>query len=156
VGRNNAEIANTAGIREAASNSNHSSCYGSVTTQRSRIAPTATFQLVHAYFGSLAGLIGSREGRSRDREAHERGLAELLAGQTRSTGDKGTRIRFLSPIVREGAVADVIGKEAHDAAADLLVLGTHSRSAVAQALLGSIAAAFLNHPPCDVLVVPAA
>jgi nucleotide-binding universal stress UspA family protein len=38
--------------------------------------------------------------------------------------------------------------------ADLLVLGTHGRSAIDRLLLGSIAARVLRDPPCNTLAVP--
>jgi nucleotide-binding universal stress UspA family protein len=38
--------------------------------------------------------------------------------------------------------------------ADLIVVGTHSRPPLAQALLGSVTRNLLSAPPCDVLVVP--
>ncbi|MBL0952841.1 MAG: universal stress protein, partial [Pseudomonas sp.] len=36
---------------------------------------------------------------------------------------------------------------------ELLVLGSHGRSAFSQALLGSLAQHFLHKAPCDVFVV---
>ena len=38
-------------------------------------------------------------------------------------------------------------------AADLIVLGTHGRSGVARAVLGSTAEAVVRHAPCPVVVV---
>jgi len=46
-----------------------------------------------------------------------------------------------------GAVADI--------KPDLLAIGTHGRSGVARAMLGSVAASLLAAPPCDILVVRA-
>jgi nucleotide-binding universal stress UspA family protein len=38
--------------------------------------------------------------------------------------------------------------------ADLIVMGTHGRSGLAHALLGSIAERVVQHAPCPVLIVP--
>lgn len=120
-----------------------------------RLAPDATLQLVHAYHTPFGGLIGSVADRRSEKDAHEQGLAVLLAQQSGPASAKGTKGTLLPPIIKAGAVPDVVLNETRRAKADLLVLGTHGRSAVAQALLGSIAAGFLNRPPCDVLAVPA-
>jgi nucleotide-binding universal stress UspA family protein len=38
--------------------------------------------------------------------------------------------------------------------ADLIVMGTHGRSGLAHALLGSVAERVVQHAPCPVLIVP--
>lgn len=58
-------------------------------------------------------------------------------------------------VVREGAPHEVIHKHVADLGTDLLVLGTHGRTGVAHALLGSVAEGFLTDPPCDVVAVKA-
>ncbi len=55
-------------------------------------------------------------------------------------------------LVKEGPALDVIEREVRTRNADLLVLGTHGRTGAALNLLGSVALAFLECPPCDVLV----
>jgi nucleotide-binding universal stress UspA family protein len=65
----------------------------------------------------------------------------------------------LAPVkgaVRFGDPAREIVAEAEDSAADLLVLGTHSRTGVHAMLLGSVAEAVLRRAQCSVLVIPAA
>jgi nucleotide-binding universal stress UspA family protein len=119
-----------------------------------RLAPDAYLQLVHAHHTPFAGLIGSAADRRNEMEGHERGLAALLQQQMSMAAGKSAKGALLPPIVKAGAVPDVVLNETRRAKAELLVLGTHGRSAVAQAILGSIAAGFLNRPPCDVLAVP--
>ena len=55
----------------------------------------------------------------------------------------------------EGAVRDVIAREVETLHPDLLVIGTHGRTGVAHALLGSVAENLLSDPPCDILAVKA-
>jgi nucleotide-binding universal stress UspA family protein len=55
--------------------------------------------------------------------------------------------------LREGKLADEVVAAAREWTADLIVLGTHGRSGVARAVLGSTAEAVLRHAPCPVVVV---
>jgi universal stress protein A len=55
--------------------------------------------------------------------------------------------------VREGRPADVIVDVARSAEADLVVVGTHGRTGVAHAVLGSVAERVVRTAPCPVLTV---
>ena len=55
-------------------------------------------------------------------------------------------------VMAEGEPAEVLVGECRRLKADLVVIGTHGRTGVSRALLGSVAAALLEAPPCDVLV----
>lgn len=61
----------------------------------------------------------------------------------------------LTPVVRLGGVVDTITRAVERFAPDLLVVGTHGRTGVAHALLGSVAGTLLADPPVDVLAVRA-
>jgi nucleotide-binding universal stress UspA family protein len=56
----------------------------------------------------------------------------------------------------EGAPAAEIVRRAQDTRADLIVVGTHGRTGVVHALLGSIAERVVRHASCPVLTVPLA
>ena len=58
--------------------------------------------------------------------------------------------------VTSGLVARQIAAYARKNAIDLIVIGTHGRTGVTRALLGSVAEAVVRHAPCRVLTVPAA
>ena len=53
----------------------------------------------------------------------------------------------------EGIPWDAIVKLAGDGHADLVVMGTHGRTGLRHALLGSVAERVVRHAPCPVLVV---
>ena len=52
-----------------------------------------------------------------------------------------------------GSPAEVILRVAKEKAVDLVVMGTHGRSGLRHALLGSVAEKTVQHAPCPVLVV---
>jgi nucleotide-binding universal stress UspA family protein len=54
-----------------------------------------------------------------------------------------------------GTAARCIVQYAAEASVDLIVMGTHGRTGVSQALLGSVAEAVVRLAPCAVLTVPA-
>ena len=72
-----------------------------------------------------------------------------LIGRARSAGVRAT------PIVCEGNEAAEIARLARSRRASMIVLGTHGRTGLKRALLGSVAARVLTLAPCPVLTVPA-
>ncbi|HVV48224.1 MAG TPA: universal stress protein [Polyangia bacterium] len=54
----------------------------------------------------------------------------------------------------EGGASQEIVREAREARADFVVLGTHGRRGLAHALLGSVAERVVQHAGCPVLTVP--
>lgn len=54
----------------------------------------------------------------------------------------------------DGHPADVIGEQAHDVGADLIIMGTHGRHGLQRALLGSVAQKIVARAHCPVLLVP--
>lgn len=80
------------------------------------------------------------------RQVHER-LAREMADRLRAAGLAAEADH------REGDAATTILAAAHDAAADLIVMGTHGRSGIARLVLGSVARKVLHHADVSVLVV---
>ena len=56
------------------------------------------------------------------------------------------------PSVRRGDARDAIVREARRWKADLVIMGTHGRSGISRALLGSVAESLMRSAPCDVLI----
>ncbi len=63
--------------------------------------------------------------------------------------------RILHPkeMLREGAAAEQIVRAAKSVHADVIVMGTHGRTGLAKAVLGSIAGRVIATAPCPVLTV---
>jgi len=79
-----------------------------------------------------------------DSAAHLGGLAAALG--------EGLRVETA---LLSGRVARNIVSYARDKGVDLIVLGTHGRTGVSHAILGSVAEAVVRSAPCLVLTVPA-
>jgi nucleotide-binding universal stress UspA family protein len=63
--------------------------------------------------------------------------------------------RSIGQVITHGDPHDVIREQVDALGIDLLVMGTHGRTGVAHAVLGSVAESFLTNPPCDVVAVKA-
>jgi len=118
-----------------------------------RLAPEARFQLVHAYdtpFSFLTSRGSQVEAATQHANALERMVEQelqTLAGRLPAGAPKPELV-----LVRgepTGAILDQVAKQRPD----LLALGTHGRTGVARAVLGSVARTLLQDPPCDVLAV---
>jgi len=96
---------------------------------------------VHATSGRGPG------GADRIEAAERRAELEEAAGILR---EKGLEVR---EVEGHGDPAGVIGEEAREAGADLIVVGTHGRGALARAVVGSVSTKLVHEAPCDVLVV---
>jgi universal stress protein A len=80
-----------------------------------------------------------------------RSIDETLAKLTQEAIGLGARRVESSKI--EGIPWDTIVKLARDGQSDLVVMGTHGRTGLRHALLGSVAERVVRHAPCPVLVV---
>lgn len=108
--------------------------------------------LVHAYNAPFEGFItpaasprDMTELRKECRQSAEAGLARLRA----SIGDPG--LRWQTTILR-GDPRSVILAEAERRRVDLLAVGTHGRTGLVHALIGSVAERIVDAAACDVLV----
>ena len=118
--------------------------------------PTAEVVLVHAYDVPFKGFITGRSAREEVSKRHQEQFDAMVEGEMKplvdSLPENGNRIER---VMREGTVREVIMNQVKQRKPELLVIGTHGRTGVAHALLGSVAEDLLNAPPCDVLAVKA-
>ncbi|MDY6941940.1 MAG: universal stress protein [Pseudomonadota bacterium] len=119
-------------------------------------APKAQLRLLHIYsvpFKTfLNGSADSDEGRQSAQVQLKHMVNEemkvFVAGLEKRLGQAQT-------VIVEGDPQRAIREQIKDLNANLLVLGTHGRTGMARALLGSVAEDFLADPPCDIMVVKA-
>jgi nucleotide-binding universal stress UspA family protein len=111
---------------------------------------------VHAYDVPFEGFLYGRDIRKQVSEEHqiqfEKMIEEEMSAFLGSFESKGLRIER---VMKKGSAREVIHRQVKQVKPDLLVVGTHGRTGVAHALLGSVAEDLLSQPPCDVLAVKA-
>lgn len=83
--------------------------------------------------------------------AAEREAMDLIARCCDGLPQKRVPLKF----IHAGKPAAEIVRTAKEWPADVIVLGSHGRSGIERALLGSVAEAVMRHAPCPVLVVRA-
>lgn len=130
------------------------SCFGvQETTQE---IPSGAFRLVHAYHVPFRGFLASGEIQDEVNKQYEDKFEQMINGEMAMflVGLK-TNAPKLERVVQEGMVREVIQRQTGRQKPDLLVIGTHGRTGVAHAFLGSVAEDLLKSPPCDVLAVKA-
>ena len=118
--------------------------------------PGGEFHLVHAYDVPFKGFLYGKDTQKEISDEHKEKFEKLveheMAAFLTSLKDKAPRLQH---VMQEGMVREVIHKQVQELSPDLLVIGTHGRTGVAHALLGSVAEDLLKNPPCDVLAVKA-
>ena len=123
------------------------------------IAPGAVFHFVHAvqlpFEGFLSGNDIRRDINRKREEALSRIIDEEMETLLRDRTRCGDMPGKLHQLLRDGEVISVLRSEAARIRPDLLVIGTHGRTGIARAVLGSVAENLLSHPPCDTLAVKA-
>jgi nucleotide-binding universal stress UspA family protein len=77
--------------------------------------------------------------------------AEGLAAEEARVREAGIRCESTTLV---GRADQEIVERARTTAADLIIMGTHGRSGLAHAILGSNSARVIQHAPCPVLIVP--
>ncbi len=120
------------------------------------LAPSARFQLVHAYDVPFGGLIDSPETREileRENIARLNAFAEeeMVAISERVS----PRPQFANPCTIRGAVLQALSTHAASMKADMLAVGTHGRTGIGRMILGSVAETLIADPPTDLLIARA-
>lgn len=114
--------------------------------------PHQTLHVLHAF--QLPGpgvLTDMRHQVESFRQTHAMELAEFLHSMVLPADAR----RRLVTLVEHGHPAQLVREYVCDKGADLVVLGTHGRGAMLEALVGSTAKSILSSLPCDALVVRA-
>lgn len=118
--------------------------------------PSAEFYLVHAYDVPFKGFLYGNDTRRQVSKQHQLQFQQMVEEEMATfLASFETKAPKLERVMQEGMVQDVIHRQINRLKPDLLVIGTHGRTGVAHAFLGSVAEDLLRDPPCDVLAVKA-
>ena len=115
-----------------------------------RLVPDGELLALHAYDLPFAGFLS--EPPPRAAVLLEGEILEQMQALLRDLPIAPGRVR---PEVRLGGALPVVEAAVGEFGPDLLVVGTHGRTGVAHALLGSVAERLMRRPRCDVLAVRA-
>ena len=115
-----------------------------------RFFPFQTLHLLHASEAPYAGLASDPHRHAESfREVHAAELETFLASIFLPEEER----RRIAALIEPGAPQPLVREYVRERGADLVVLGTHGRGAMLEALLGSTAKSILSSLPCDALVV---
>lgn len=120
-----------------------------------KLVPSGEFQLVHATYAPFKGFLGREtiDGLIRsEQEAFGLMIEKEIGGLSARLGPSAPRCET---IVREGLVREVLRDQIARFKPDLVAVGTHGRTGIAHAMLGSVAEDLLADAPTDVLAVKA-
>jgi len=116
--------------------------------------PGAKFTFVNAVESSFSGFLagaGSDQEALTQRREELRKFAEATISRAKEV--RGISADELRLEVKPGSPTDVLLQHVADNQNDLAVLGTHGRSGLRLAILGSVAGSAIARLPCDVLAV---
>ena len=125
-------------------------------TTACRVVPGGEYNVVHAYHVPFSGFITDDLARHEVEESRTARLEAMIREEMDALVEKlGGNSRRVKHCVQRGAVLEVIYDQIHAIRPDLLVMGTHGRTGLAHAMVGSVAQELIVEPPCDVLTVGA-
>jgi nucleotide-binding universal stress UspA family protein len=121
-----------------------------------KFVPQGEIFLVHAFDVPFKGFISGRSALEEVTKKHQEQMDAMLGEEMQAfLASLPSPPTSLKRIMLEGTVWEVIAGQVEKLRPDLLVVGTHGRTGMANALLGSVAEDLLSNPPCDVLAVKA-
>lgn len=117
------------------------------------LAPTGEFQLVHATQVPFKAFLG-RDIIEELVVAEQQAFGKMIGEEIRNLSERlGPAAPRCVTLVTEGKVREVLRDQITTFKPDLLAIGTHGRTGIALAMLGSVAEDLLADAPVDVLAV---
>ncbi|MRG56770.1 hypothetical protein GF108_14410 [Phyllobacterium sp. SYP-B3895] len=118
------------------------------------LAPQAAVCLLHVFETPFSSRIkvNAEELAAYEQRLISQSERESNAATAAFAKRNGTFTGSITPRLERGEIIPGIDKVVGEQDADLLVMGTHSRSGIVGRMIGSYAIGFLNAPPCDILV----
>lgn len=118
-----------------------------------RFFPDQAVSVFHAYEAPMARVVTDRV---HFQESYQEAIISECAKFLHDSGLPDTRAQGVKLLVEQGHPARLLREYVRDEGIELVVLGSHGRSAIYDVLLGSTATEILSSLPCDALVVRAA
>lgn len=119
--------------------------------------PQARIVVLTAYGSPRRSLLADSAARQSAAEMQRLALKGFLAEVAQALGpDYAAAAGRIVPVVEHGWPEDVVLHAVEESKHDLVVIGTHARTGIGHAVLGSVAEWVLMEAPCDVLAVPPA
>lgn len=112
-----------------------------------RLLPEAELRAVHAYHAAYEGFLDQEETERFAGDESEQAMRDFAAALPEEAAKR------LETANVKGEISDVVYREVGAWQADLLAIGSHGRSGLAQATIGSRAVQLLRAEPVDTLVV---
>jgi nucleotide-binding universal stress UspA family protein len=117
-----------------------------------RMVPDGEFHVLHAYDVPFAGFLTDPRTHEQVATEHAGQLAKIVDHELQAFLGQFPGLRERCHLILErGDAREVLARALEQVRPDLLALGTHGRSGIARAMLGSVAEETLANPPCDVL-----
>ena len=117
-----------------------------------QLAPGGEIVLLHAVQRPFTGLLSEETQAAAIAHARSRAVSVLDALANELRGDLGDRAPEFVINVAEGTVLETIDQQIAAYKPDLIAMGTHGRTGIAHALIGSVAADVLSRSHVDGLV----
>jgi nucleotide-binding universal stress UspA family protein len=118
------------------------------------LVPDAQFELMHAFDIPFRGLLFGTRPLAELAKKHQRQFEDVVNQQvTEFVTNMPRAVRPFRTIARDGAPQEAILSAIAETEPQLVVLGTHGRSGLARAWLGSVAEYVIANSPKDVLAV---
>lgn len=119
-----------------------------------RLVPDGEFHVLHAYEVPFSGFLRDPGTHEEVATEHAQQLKKIVDDEVRSFLDQFPELRTRCHLLLErGETRAVLGWAIGQVRPDVLALGTHGRTGIPRALLGSVAEEVLANPPCDILAV---
>jgi nucleotide-binding universal stress UspA family protein len=121
-----------------------------------RLAPKGVVYLVRAAHRPFTAFLGRDTQNQLIGEERARVTAALDGSISKLSSELSDAAPRFDVVLREGEVRRVVREQVADLRLDILAVGTHGRTGIAHAIIGSIAEDLLADAPVDVVAVKAA
>lgn len=119
-----------------------------------QFVPYGNFHLVHAYGVPFEGFLYGHDTKRQVAKLQEVEFEKMIDDEMATfLASLDGKVAGIERVMKQGTVREVIFEQARRLKPDLVAMGTHGRTGIAHAFLGSVAEDLLRAPPCDVLAV---